>query len=158
MNIVKIDKVDIFKKYQKDIEVFLDETLIDNFPKEFIPPNYSKNKYIEILKYIENKTAIIYFAIEKENLLGWIWAYELNRLKEKRLHITEITVAKNFRGKGIGQKLLQQILNYAEINNYNAIDLMATSNNKKVINFYNKFGFIEERQLMVKLSKESKKQ
>lgn len=58
-----------------------------------------------------------------------------------QLEITNIVVKKDFRKKGIGNKLLLELINIAKKSNKNEIILEVNSNNLSAIKLYEKNGF-----------------
>ena len=57
--------------------------------------------------------------------------------------IMNIVVRKKYRRNGIGEKLLQELINLSMKKNLENIELEVNSNNKPAINLYKKFGFKE---------------
>ena len=52
-----------------------------------------------------------------------------------------ISVTKDYRNKGIGSQLLDNIISFARENDFMIIDLQVRSDNKKAIHLYEKYGF-----------------
>ena len=55
--------------------------------------------------------------------------------------ITNIVVKKDFRNKGIGNALLNYLIEFCKSKNLSKINLEVSSNNNIAINLYKKFGF-----------------
>ncbi len=89
------------------------------------------------LDEISNALAYPLVAKLNQNVVGyaclWIFLGELQ--------IANIAVAPPFRKKGIGKKIMEKIISYAELNFLKRITLDVRESNKEAINLYNKFGF-----------------
>lgn len=86
----------------------------------------------------------IYLIAENENeSLGFISFHVQNLLHHCGLvgEIQEFFIDKNHRGKGVGRKLVDEILKYAEKNNLKSIEV--TTNKKRIENvaIYENLGF-----------------
>lgn len=86
----------------------------------------------------------VYLIAENENKsLGFISFHTQNLLHHCGLvgEIQEFFIDKNHRGKGIGRKLVDEILKYAEENNLKSIEV--TTNKKRIENvaIYENLGF-----------------
>lgn len=62
--------------------------------------------------------------------------------KWKALELKRIYVLKEFHGKGIAQKLMDYILNYAAEMKYEVVWLGVWEHNKRAQKFYEKYGFV----------------
>ena len=59
-------------------------------------------------------------------------------------HITNIAVHPEFRGIGLGNVIVEQLVKEAKENNISSMTLEVRVNNISAINLYKKYGFIEE--------------
>jgi len=94
-------------------------------------------------EYIKNAT--LFLVAEKEGKI--IGATTLDRSSIRKLNHTVsfgITILKEFSGQGIGSLLMKRVIEWAELNNIEKIDLEVFSDNTPGISLYKKFGFIEE--------------
>ena len=102
----------------------------------------------EMLTAIENKKAVMLLAFSGETLIG---ISDISRRSGIHSHIGSfgISIAKDFRGQGIGKLLMQKILAeaIATIPGLSIIKLAVFSNNPVGINLYKKLGFIEYGRL-----------
>ena len=86
------------------------------------------NPFSKKIEYIENNISIGY--------LEYSLIYD-------RIEIDNIFVEKEHRGKGIGTKLLEYIINYSKNNKIINITLEVRASNTIAQNLYKKKGFIE---------------
>ena len=61
---------------------------------------------------------------------------------KKSIRIYSIAVLPEFQGHGLGEKLINHIIEFAGINNFEKVSLEADAANKKLIQWYQKFGFV----------------
>ena len=69
----------------------------------------------------------------------------------KHGYVYDIFVKEEFRGKGIGKKLLEEAESYCREKRYSRILLMVSVNNVEAIRLYNKMGFKAEQTYMGKV-------
>jgi len=89
----------------------------------------------------ELKNENSYYIVAKENNdivgFGGLWK------SIDDIHITNIVTKKNFRNKGIGNAILNELINQAKIFGYNIITLEVNETNLPAIHLYKKFAFKE---------------
>ena len=56
-------------------------------------------------------------------------------------HLLNITVSKNYQGRGYGKKILEQVLFQSKVLGATIVFLEVRVSNKKAIDFYRKYGF-----------------
>lgn len=93
--------------------------------------------------------ALIAFDNNKGNSVGAVW-YRLFSSEERGYgyvsdDIPELGIAlvKEARGKGLGTKLMNLIIEEAKRNGYKSLSLSVDVANTNAVNLYRKFGFIE---------------
>ncbi|WP_343615343.1 GNAT family N-acetyltransferase [Flavobacterium sp.] len=130
INIRKIERQDLDFVYQSICEL---ETEIFDFEvfSEIFNSNISKPNNVYLIAEDENES------------LGFITFHIQNLLHHCGLvgEIQEFFIDKNHRGKGIGRKLIDEILKYAQENNLKSIEV--TTNKKRIENvaIYENLGF-----------------
>ena len=93
------------------------------------------------LRQIEDSCdTVMLIAKDKSRIIG---TASLNRLPRRRSHRGDfsISVLKEYWNKGIGSRLLCEILNFSRQNGFDVIDLQVRSDNFAAIHLYKKFGF-----------------
>ncbi|MGQ9845191.1 MAG: ribosomal protein S18-alanine N-acetyltransferase [Caldisericia bacterium] len=79
-----------------------------------------------------------YFVVELNNVvIGYIGSWFLSDL----IHITTLAVHPDYRRKGIGEKLMNYILDIGKKEKYKTCVLEVRLSNEKAINLYKKLGF-----------------
>ena len=137
MIIRKITIKDIINN-EMELKVLLKEILEIKFEK-------CENKLLEVYnnmeRFVEDGSAILIGAFEKEKVIGFIWAY---KIKEKTYHINYFAVNKNNRRLGVGQKLLDKLYEIAKENKIGIIELFVEAHNENAIKKYKKNEFEEK--------------
>lgn len=131
------------------------EMLIDSYTSNFgvsykTSISIAYEKIDQIPCYLEQNNAILVGAFEKGKLIGIVWLYKHKYFNELRLHINQIIIEKNCRGKGIGTILITEVQKIAKDKGIRTIDLLVSESNLKVVELYNSLGFITERRRMKK--------
>lgn len=124
----------------------------DKYSKHFYNLNYDWLKeYFYVEEYDEkvlrnckeeiiNKGGYIFFAIYKSDVVGTMALLP----REKKIYeLNKMAVKKDLRGKGIGHKLIQFIIDFAKHKKFKSVILYSNTVLKNSIHLYNKFGFKE---------------
>ncbi len=105
----------------------------------------SEKKWLEgRLKEIENKKTVHLLAFSSNDLVGATEIHLRDRT-EKHIGVFGITIAKNFRGEGVGKTMMGLIIKEAinELSGLKMITLEVYSTNEIAKNLYKKMGFID---------------
>jgi len=114
--------------------------------KELRPLKEAKKYYSEYLKNdLESKWRKVFVAIEKSEIVGLITCKtyrSLYVLGYKRFgYISNIYIKKDFRRKGIAEKLIKKATSWFKQRKAQKISLELYEKNKPAINLYHKLGF-----------------
>ncbi|MCD6450272.1 MAG: GNAT family N-acetyltransferase [Thermotogaceae bacterium] len=102
----------------------------------------SERNLIRIYRSSHNRLYLV--AFYSSQIIG---ALKLAGNRRKRMsHVAELSIAvkKDFWGLGVGSILMKEAINWAKSHEIKRIELTVLDNNKRAINLYNKFGFVEE--------------
>ncbi len=116
--------------------------------------NPRPNEYLH--EVLENENQKLIVAVEGNMIVGLAKADievapNIPLFKQRTwLSISTIVVDENFRGKGIGKALLNNLYEWANENNVDEVELTVFSFNKSAIEFYKKNGFEDIRTKMRK--------
>lgn len=101
------------------------------------PISWSRDSFI---KEIDNSFAKYVIALVDNKAVGYggMW------LILDEAHITNIAVHPDYRGHGIGDKILHKLIEICIENEINSMTLEVRASNVIAQNLYNKYGFIEE--------------
>ena len=118
-----------------------------------------KKKYNEeeLKKIINNDREPVFVAVdEKKNLLGHVFCIFKENKKESladivTLFVDDLCVSEKARGKGIGAKLYEYVVNFALKNGCYNVTLDVWSYNEQAIKFYEKCGMKVQKVIMEKI-------
>lgn len=109
-----------------------------------------EEKYVnDIVPKIENNEAIHLLAFSDDKLIGGSDIHRSNKKFDRHVGIFGITIAKDFRGEGIGSMLMSAVMKEAmqNIPSLSLISLALFGNNETARSMYEKFGFVEYGRL-----------
>ena len=89
-------------------------------------------------EYIDNANQAIFFYYDNNDCVGQV---RIRKNWNKYAFIEDIAVAKNYREKGIGAKLMQRAVEWAKENHLCGLMLETQDNNLKACRFYHRLGF-----------------
>lgn len=114
-----------------------DSTLVENWPL-----TDDGKEYFEDL--INNHYVIV--AIINQKIVGYLAGTINNRESYEEIQYGELNnmlIKDNFRGYGIGKKLIDNFKNYCKLHEIYNIKVVASFKNTKAIEFYHKNGFVD---------------
>lgn len=141
---------------EKDIQTYFDdisEHLRNCFVSSYedIPTDeFLCGKIVQLKEYIGNHSAFVFGAIDKENLIGFLWGYPMTTPLSEVFHVAYISVKENMRGKGIGHKLISEAEQTAEKLGLKVIELITGEKNQSALHFYYETGYSVDRYVMRK--------
>jgi len=133
---IKIDNIDFYLSFEKSYKenLYIYQSRI--YPKDY-------KKYQQL--FDESRLSWFYIVFE-EKYIGSVWLEKLS--KEDTSATLGIFIAyNNFRGLGIGQKVIEKIINYnCAAMSLLQIELNVRANNLRAIRCYINSGFIESEK------------
>lgn len=106
----------------------------------FYVESYDRKVLSHPEKYIIAPGGHIFFAIEKGQAIG---TFALLKRENGVFELTKMAVNINERGKGIGKKLLQYCIDFAQKKDFKGLFLYSNTKLENAIYLYRKFGFKE---------------
>lgn len=105
----------------------------------------------KLIKYSKNSRSIFYVIRSKDKIVGYCMYYLKPALSfkglEKQSVILSIAIDKNFRGRGLAEKVLRSSIEEMKVNGISSIILYVNVNNSPALHLYRKIGFKEIRQV-----------
>lgn len=93
---------------------------------------------------LDNKDVIYLFAETEGKLIGMVGAVLNNEIKTKHIgYVIAVYVLPEFRGKGIGMKLIQSLIEECKKVGLEKLEISVTTTQKEAFALYKKIGFIE---------------
>ena len=146
-----IEYEDKYLEDVKDLLVELEEYIvsIDKDDLDQVHPEYREKMAILDLKEVKNNNGKCYVAIENDKAIGLIMGYVrsydeydyLDYKCPKSGKVSELVIAKNARGKGVGQKLMNKMEEYFKSIGCEYVFIDVFAYNENAINFYKKNGY-----------------
>ncbi|MDG6222185.1 MAG: GNAT family N-acetyltransferase [Candidatus Bathyarchaeota archaeon] len=103
---------------------------LEHDKKSFIGPCFKQTSHVFDLATFVAVFVAKFFVLAKKT-------------KPKELHLESLAVSKTERGKWVGSKLLQFVLNYARSKGFSQIKLEVVDTNPRARQLYERFGFKE---------------
>lgn len=130
----------LYRSYQSESDLYFVRSLID---KELSEP-YSIFTY----RYFLNQwPEFCFIALEEENSVGTIVCKMEDRMGRKRGYIAMLAVDPKHRGKKIGTKLVEMVMEALEKVDIDEIVLETEINNEASLALYEKLGFVRSKLL-----------
>ena len=102
-------------------------------------------KIRSMIAHMNDGSAIVYGCFDGRQLLGYLWAYEMQFREERRIYISEVHVDQSLRGQGYGSELLKAVEKEARDRDIPALYIHTEANNSGAIRLYERLGFQAER-------------
>ena len=100
---------------------------------------------ISFVKMFEENNLAQFFAMENERVVGWCDIQPKPFEGMKHVGVLGMGILREFRGKGLGSKLLEKALNHAKtVNGIEKVELEVFKSNAVAIRLYERFGFVIE--------------
>jgi [ribosomal protein S18]-alanine N-acetyltransferase len=139
-----------WKQTDKEKIVLVDDYIIHEVIKIHSESFQDKNEK-DIIKYSKSSRKIFYVAKSHERVVGYCIYYLKPVISsggfKKQAVICSIAIDRNFRGKGIGKKLLKESIKEMRLNKISSIILYVSKNNVPAIRLYEKMGFLTTGQI-----------
>lgn len=124
-----------------DLEVVTFQNLISQ-----LTPNYPPITKEVLKKLIHSNSTTLFIAKNKEGeIVGTLSMVRYKILTGLKFWMEDVVVDKNYRGQGIGEKLIEEAIKLATENGGKTIDLTSNMQRISAHRLYNKMGF-DQRQ------------
>lgn len=140
--------IEIRKSVDIDIDNGLLETFIEGYrhhqegrPEIFLDLSDEQLKE-DLLNNLEKFETIV--ALEDSKVVGYL-SYEFKERHVKKMHIDQLVVLKDYRGKGLGRMLLDEARKIAIENNCDRIELDCWTFNQDALDMYEHVGYQRQR-------------
>lgn len=106
--------------------------------------NVTSNEMLkeDLVKNFENLSILI--ALVDNKIVGYL-AYRIKENHTKKLDVDQLVVLEQYRGKGLGKKLMDEVKNIALNNNCDRIELNCWLFNENALAMYEHIGFERQR-------------
>ncbi len=144
-----ICKMLIRKLQIEDAKQFLELTKITDAETPFLyfEENERKTTLEEQVKYIKDgqeKGFVSLIAVTNDTLIAYVLGFTFEVKRRKHCMSIAIAVLQEYSGKGIGTKLLTELIEQGIKKGFTRFELDVSVNNPIAINLYKKMGFVIE--------------
>jgi len=142
MDVIRIDEVNRHKIHS-NISIYT-KIIYENFI-ELTQFSNVKHTPQDIYALLESENMVGYVIIYAKKIIGYLFG-EYTSLNDGRnvYYLSYIYIAPKYRKAQLGTKLLIKLINMCNHRGTKFIILTCDSQDKKVMNFYKKFGFIND--------------
>ncbi len=152
--IVMIELMELFEEdivtYKNDLVMLLEGCHEDSFPDQAFNDEFYRYALDDLKAKKKQNLTQMYGYVDQSQLIGLICFHEAMVEKNRLLHIYYLVVNENYRGKGLGKKLLKKAEEYAKKHGIVNIQLYVSKDNKEAVGFYSNQDFGIARYLMKK--------
>lgn len=124
---------------------------------DIFKPGTKKYKDEELLEIFKNPQTPVFVAIDNNELVGYCFCIyqetkeSANMHAMKTLYIDDLCVDENCRGKHVGTKLYDYVIQYARDNGFYNVTLNVWALNESALKFYQKMGLVPLKTTMEKI-------
>ncbi len=144
-----------FPEYTKRLADDAYEPSPDNKQTVYRKPEYFHSYVTKALQdmkdYQSTGSAILIGAFSAGRIIGFLWAYRRQFLKERRIHISHIIVNKEERSGGVGSAMLLFLEEMARKEGITKLELVTSAGNEATLRFYAAKGFLITRHQLEKV-------
>jgi ribosomal protein S18 acetylase RimI-like enzyme len=90
------------------------------------------------------RNGAIYYAVNGDKVVGWCDAFPFESLRFKHRASLGMGIIPEYRGQGIGTKLVHAVIDHCRKMGLEKIDLEVYTTNTAAVALYKKLGFVEE--------------
>lgn len=148
MDIRELSIIDV-KKNEKELKKFLCMNLSENYPECQIDTMVEKF-YDNMIKYVDDGSAILLGAFDNDKIVGFHWAHESMFLGKRRMHSYMNGIDPAYRGRHIGSDFFRMLENISKERNIDEIEAFCRASNPVAVNYHLHNGFEIESHRVVK--------
>ncbi len=142
--VIRYIKKEDYKNMADYINTLSDEQTYITYQGQKLNYKDEENFVINQIKNIDNKKSVMLLVTHENNIIG-VSGIDLKPRVEDHVGVFGITIAKEYRGEGIGKKIMEIIIEEAKKNltGLKIIILGVFANNPIAQSLYKKLGFIQ---------------
>lgn len=137
-----IENIDVLKKLLKYCH--------ENGTRLDLSDEFYEQKIKGLSKYLDEGKAFYFVVKEDEEIVGFLWAYEIEKECKRIMHIAYFAVLEQCQKKGYGALLMNALEVLASNMGIEKLELNVRASNKNAIKFYRKKNFCDEKIAMIK--------
>ncbi|MGE7780403.1 N-acetyltransferase family protein [Peribacillus sp. NPDC097264] len=134
---IRVDDAGDFINLVKDVEHTSEFMLMEPGERKATPEQLRKQ--LEVIKQQQNST--IFVGEDQGKLIGYLMAMGGSVKRTNHSAYLVIGILKEYRGKGVGKSLFQNVIKWASHHDISRLELTTVIQNEAGIALYKKFGF-----------------
>lgn len=142
MNIRNVNESDIDNGL---LEIFVEGYRFHQLGRPDIFLNRTEDIFKEILNELLDRDNFIILE-ENKKIIGYASYQFKEKNKRKTLWLDELIITENYRGKGYGKKLVQELENIAKLNECIAMEFTCWNFNKNAQGMYEHLGYTVQKK------------
>ena len=142
--IIMVATIEVIANSKVKMERLLKMVLSENLEIP-VTDSLCEHYYQNMIKYLEDGTAIIILAYIDDEIVGFHWGYVTEVFSEKRIHSDFSAVEHNYRGMGIGSMMFEKLDEIAISKGITTIEAFCSASNKVAYQYHLKNGFYVDR-------------
>lgn len=149
--VMKALTVELFDTYRQEIKALMVMAYGASF--RMLPDELEKicSDRVALLEtYMQDGSASLTGCFDGDELVGMVWFYERTTMDGKRIHVDQLVIRDDHRGKGIGKRLMLEVERKALVSGISSVDLVVSEMNQNALQFYEGQGFVTERRYLLK--------
>lgn len=96
----------------------------------------------DLIKNFERLTTIV--ILDNDKIVGYL-SYDIKKKHSIKMHVDQLIIIQEYRGKGLGKQLMDEVKNIAIINNCDRIELDCWLFNENALAMYEHIGYTRQR-------------
>lgn len=100
---------------------------------------------------VADKNIQLMVAVEEDRIIGMGANYIIHKIASKKCYLEDLIVDESYRGKGVGSKLLQALIDSARAEGVRTLEFMTATHRTDAHRFYEKIGFVKKDQYVYKM-------
>ena len=96
----------------------------------------------DLIKNFERLSTIV--ILDNDKIVGYL-SYNIKKKHSIKMHVDQLIILQEYRGKGLGKKLMDEVKNIAIINNCERIELDCWLFNENALAMYEHIGYKRQR-------------
>jgi len=101
---------------------------------------FADAEWLARVERMNGERGVGFLAMDGQTACGLVGSF-LDQTDPTRAHLISMWTADRHRQQGIGRRLVEEVLKWAQTRNTGTLVLMVTSNNETAIRFYERLGF-----------------
>lgn len=128
-------------KFRQPLEILF-KCCKESSTKQVYPEQFYQKKIDELFAYMLNERAYLFAALDAGEMIGFLWACELNTDQVRRFHVLYAAISEARQSKGVGQQLFAAAEQIAKELVCAVIDLNVHITNERAQKLFKNLGYL----------------